>query len=60
MKKKNTYRFVNASVSNRRLYLTDRREARICAKGVTIYSSPWLQDQTEIKSIFYVSSISEA
>lgn len=33
-------------VSDRKLFLTERREARICANGVTMRSSPWLQDQT--------------
>lgn len=38
-----TYLFVGTLVRDKKLFLTERSEARICAKGVTMRSSPWLK-----------------
>lgn len=46
-----TYLFVGTFVSDRKLFLTERREARICAKGVTMRSSPWLQSKEKAQFI---------
>lgn len=56
-----THLLVGTLVSDRKLFLTERREARICANGVTMRSSPWLQDQTREGSIlFYFSPMRQA
>lgn len=56
-----THLLVGTLVSDRKLFLTERREARICANGVTMRSSPWLQDQTREGSVlFYFSPMRQA
>lgn len=52
-----TYLFVGTFVSDRKLFLTERREARICAKGVTMRSSPWLQSKEKIQFIIDISLV---
>jgi len=44
-------------VSDKKLFLTERKEARICAKGVTMRSSPWLQSKKKAQLISDVASI---